>query len=175
MRYMSNKGMDASKQMRFEVPNLCNTFKSVTDRCGVAGLLAHQMSAEGNKYPLRVPSHMDSSECKMFPEMFNQVICLGVKDKNDIAILNLSASRSMGNKDIHVRIAGWKCRVDVLHGVSVNRSTGQFETTNVQNDGRFAASEDPNKQLADMMNNDDADNAPPPLPPATNVNNEFKG
>lgn len=171
MRYMSSKGMDASKQMRFEVPNLCNVFKSVTDRCGVAGLLAHQMSAEGNKYPLRIPSHMDSSECKMFPEMFNQVLCLGVKDKNDIALLNLSASRSMGNRDVHVRIAGWKCRVDLVRGVSANRATGQFETTAVQNSGRLAASEDPSKQVAAMIDEDD--DIPPPFPPVTDCSDEY--
>lgn len=141
MNYMGSQGIDPSRQMRHQIQELCTRFVSIIARHNIVGILAHQMDAAGNKNPLRVPTHMDAAECKHFAQVLHEVICLGVKDVNNIAYLNLSATRSSAPRSIQVVIAGWKCRVEMVSGWKEDSSSNTFVRPVDLKSGKLACSE----------------------------------
>lgn len=126
MKYLTASSLDLSKHFRLQIQDTCERFKALVERLGVCGFLLHQMDAAANKNPIRVPSHMDAAECKLFPQFLHNVICIGVKDENNIAWLNMSASRNLATSAVHVIIDGRHCRVRLAQGYAVDDRTGAF-------------------------------------------------
>jgi len=136
--HMAAQGADKT-QMRHFILDASKSFVETIAACDVAGIMAHQMDAKGNKDPLRQPTHMDAAECKLLPQYFHDVTALGVRNAEDnIAWLNLSCSRTTQPRAIHVHVAGWKCRVDVAEGFTENETTGAFMRQEDNDYGRSA-------------------------------------
>lgn len=111
--YANATGKDLASMMRHMVADVCNQFKSVCERVNVTGILAHQMAAKANEGKKHVPTHMDAAECRLFAEVLHDTICLGKRNNKNIAMLNLSATRTTEPKQIWVEVAGHKCRVQM--------------------------------------------------------------
>ena len=144
-QYMTLRGLDHAKQMRHQIQEVAIMAKSLAPRLGVCIVLAHQMDAKGNKRGTQKPSHMDSAENKLFAEYLHDCLCLGVKQSDDdpVAWLNLSATRSKENKAVMVLIAGWRCRVDLAKGWTLDETGGgRFVKTEEREHGRRATHEE---------------------------------
>lgn len=125
-QYMTLRGMDHAKAMRHQIQEVAIMAKGLAPRLNVCIFLAHQMDARGNKRGIHKPSHMDSAENKLFAEYLHDCLCLGVKqsDEAPVAWLHLSATRSKENNSVMVLIAGWRCRVDVAKGWTLDETGG---------------------------------------------------
>lgn len=125
--YMNAKNIDLASGMRHQVQETANRFRNLMERLGTCGFIAHQMDAKGNQKPTRIPSHMDAAECKLFAQYLQHTLALGTRDpENDVAWLNLSATRSGHPHAIPVKINGWKCRVETVEGYEANERQKGF-------------------------------------------------
>ncbi len=127
-QYMAMQGLDQSKQMRHKIQEVAIMAKGLAPRLKVCMVLAHQTDAKGNRRGIHKPTHTNSAENKLFAEYLHDCLCLGAKQSDDepIAWLNLSASRNRETRAVLVRIAGERCRVELVQDYVADEGTGQF-------------------------------------------------
>ena len=136
------KGLSPDGNLRHTVQNICQTFVNCMSRFGTTGILAHQMDGSGNKKNSHYkPSHMDSSENKLFGQYLHAIMCLGTKDETSgVAYLNLSATRNTQAKYIQVIVDGAYRRIRLANNYHEDGSGGFISDDEVRN-GRLATNE----------------------------------